>query len=149
MQLTKNFSLEELTKSETAIRLGISNAPSEEEIKNLHALCENVLQPLREHYDLPIVFNSGFRCADVNHRIGGSSTSQHVKGMAADFIIPSIDLKKIYKTIADSFEYDQLIYEFGSWIHVSFSAQHNRKQNLIATKNNSVTVYKSYNGEFV
>ena len=148
MQLSKNFSLKELTKSETAIRRGIPNEPSAEQIENLKTLVENVLQPLRDYFNLPLVVNSGYRSPAVNTLIGGSATSQHMKGEAADIIVPTLDLKTVYLAIMNNFVYDQLIFEFGSWVHVSFNRKKNRKQNLVAEKESGKTVYREYQNDF-
>ena len=148
MQLSKNFSLKELTKSETAIRRGIPNEPSAEQIENLKTLVENVLQPLRDYFNLPLVVNSGYRSPAVNTLIGGSATSQHMKGEAADIVIPTVDLKDVYLAIMGNLPYDQLIYEFDSWIHVSFNFIKNRRQNLIAEKKSGKTVYRTYQNDF-
>ena len=78
MNLTRNFTLSELTKSDTAIRKGINNNPSPEQIENLKALAVNVLQPVRSHFDKPLIISSGFRCAQLCLEIGSSINSQHV-----------------------------------------------------------------------
>ena len=116
MQLSKNFTLEEMTKSATAQRLGINNAPKVDEVDNLKKLCEKILQPLREEYKKPIIVSSGFRSEKLNNAVGGSSTSEHRYGMAAD--IHSIsDTKEDNKEIFDlivkmDLPYGQLINEF-------------------------------------
>ena len=146
--LSKNFSLEELIKSDMAIRRGMPNNPGNKELENLKALVENVLQPLRDLVGLPIVINSGYRSPAVNTLIGGSATSQHMKGEAADIIVPTLDLKTVYLAIMNNFVYDQLIFEFGSWVHVSFNRKKNRKQNLVAEKESGKTVYREYQNDF-
>ena len=90
MQLTENFSLHEMTKSETALRHGLDNTPGAAEIENLRRLCEQVLQPIRDAYGRGVKVNSGFRHPDVNAAVGGSRTSDHTKGMAADIEIPGV-----------------------------------------------------------
>ena len=91
MKLSKNFSLSELTKSQTATRKGISNEPSTEHVENLIHLAESVLQPVRDHFGKPVMISSGYRSPELCEAIGSSSKSQHAKGEAADFEIPGVD----------------------------------------------------------
>ena len=112
MQLTKNFSLHELTKSETALRMGFDNTPGEAETKALRLLCEKVLQPVRDHFGKGVKVNSGFRSAESNAAVGGSRTSDHVKGQAADIEIPGVPNAELAQWIMDNLEYTQLILEF-------------------------------------
>jgi zinc D-Ala-D-Ala carboxypeptidase len=148
MQLTKNFSLIELSTSETAVRKGVDNTPTTEVITNLRYLCENVLQPLREKYGKAINITSGYRSPKVNKLIGGSSTSDHCYGRAADFTVPDSDYKEVFEMLK-TIEHDQLIWEFGNdispqWIHVSYRVDGNRNQNLRAVKNKlGQTIYKA------
>lgn len=140
MQLTKNFSLIELTSSETAVRKGIDNTPTQLVVTNLKELCENVMQPLRDWYGKPINITSGYRSPKLNKAIGGSSTSDHCYGCAIDFTLPKEDYKDVHKWILANCNYDQMILEmctngYPNWIHVSFRLGNNRKQVLIATKN--------------
>ena len=130
----KFFTLRELTKSDTAIRKGIKNAPSKLEENNLIALVENILDPLREAYGKPIIVTSGFRCDELNRLIGGSKTSQHRTGQAADIrtvIDTPEENKKLYDLIIKlDLPFDQLIDEHNfDWVHVSYSPKH-RKQIL-------------------
>ena len=148
MNLTKNFTLHELTKSETALRLGLSNEPGEAEIQNLTTLCEKVLQPVRDHFARGVKVNSGFRHPDVNKAVGGSTTSDHCKGFAADIEIPGIANAELAQWIADNLEFRQLILEFytpgipdSGWVHVSYNPDDLKKQVLTATKQNGKTVY--------
>jgi len=127
MQLSENFSLWELTKSQTAERMGISNVPNKEEIKNLTALCKNVLQAVRSYYRVPIKPSSGYRCLALNKAIGSSSKSQHITGQAVDFEVPWVDNKVVARWIMDNLIFDQLILEFyregdpnSGWVHVSY-----------------------------
>lgn len=147
MQLSKNFTLKEMTKSATAQRLGISNSPKDNEVENLRKLCEKILQPLRDEYKKPIIVSSGFRGDKLNKAVGGSPTSEHRYGMAAD--IHSIsDTKEDNKEIFDlivkmDLPYGQLINEFNyDWIHVSYNPTRKRHEKLEALKNNGKTVYK-------
>jgi len=148
MKLTANFSLAEMVKSDTALRLGMDNTPGEEEIANMAALCENVLQPVREHYGKGVKVNSGFRHPDVNAKVGGSATSDHCKGMAADIEIPGIANAELAQYIVDNLPFKQVILEFytpgipdSGWVHVSFNPADNKKQVLTATKQSGKTVY--------
>lgn len=136
MKLTKNFSLAEMVFSPTARDKGISNEPNADQIAALKLLCERVLQPLRDHFGKPVVVTSGFRSAALNRVIGGSSTSQHSKGEAADFTIPGVSNLEVCRWLEKNLNYDQLIYEFGEsgWIHVSFSKHRTRNQELSAVK---------------
>jgi hypothetical protein len=138
-QLTKSFSLLELTSSETAVRKGIDNTPTIEVINNLSLLCGNVLQPLRNWYAKPINITSGYRSPKLNKAIGGSTTSDHCKGHAADFTVPNPDYGRVF-TFLKNMAFDQLILEmvkdgYPLWIHVSYKPTGNRNQILIAYKN--------------
>jgi len=148
MNLSKSFTLNELTKSQEALRLGIDNTPSEEHILNLKILCDNILQPIRDFYGLPLSVSSGYRSAELCKVIGSSSTSQHTRGEAADFEIFGVANKELSDWIVSNLEYDQCILEFwninepnSGWIHCSFSTKYNRKQYLKAEKVNGKIVY--------
>ena len=112
MQLTENFSLHELTKSETALRHNIDNTPGDAEIHNLRTLCEYILQPVRTAYGRGIKVNSGFRHPNVNAAVGGSRTSDHCKGQAADIEIPGVANYDLALYISQYFNFTQLILEF-------------------------------------
>ena len=142
MQLTRNFSLDEFTFSNTAVRKGIDNTPTEEAVKNLQALCVHVLQPLRDKLGKPITINSGYRCKELNKAIGGSRNSQHIEGKAADIKVEGVNVEELFQFIIRNIpEYDQCIQEFGHWIHISWNGYNNRNQNLRAIKVNSKTKY--------
>ena len=148
MNLTKNFTLSEMTKSETALRQGMANEPSETEINNLRTLCEQVLQPVRDYYGMGVKVNSGFRHPLVNAKVGGSTTSDHCKGMAADIEIPGVANADLAQWIADNCQFRQLILEFytpgipdSGWVHVSYDPNDLKKQTLTATKKDGKTVY--------
>ena len=148
MQLTNNFSLTEMVKSETALRHNMDNTPGEAEIASLRLLCEKILQPVREHYGKGVKVNSGFRHPEVNAKVGGSKTSDHGKGQAADIEIPGIPNADLAIWIMDNLEYTQLILEFytpglpdSGWVHVSYDPANLKKQNLTATKKDGKTVY--------
>lgn len=149
MKLSPNFSLAEMIKSDTALRLDMENEPGDEEIDNLTALCENVLQKVRDHYGKGVKVNSGFRHPDVNAKVGGSKTSDHCKGMAADIEIPGVANADLAEWIVENCEFRQVILEFytpgipdSGWVHVSYNPDDNKKQVLTAMKENGKTVYK-------
>jgi hypothetical protein len=148
MQLTNNFTLSEMVKSDTALRHDMDNIPGETEIENLKRLCEQVLQPIREHFKTGVKVNSGFRHPEVNAKVGGSKTSDHCKGQAADIEIPGIPNVDLAKWIMENLTYTQLILEFytpgvpdSGWVHVSYDPANLKKQNLTATKQGGKTVY--------
>ena len=147
MNLSKNFTVAELCKSELAIRRSIDNTPTETIISNLQALVVNVLQPTRDSIG-PIVINSGYRSPAVNVAVGGSPTSDHCLGMAADIEIAGYDNKMLAKFIEQNFKFTQLILEFyedgqpsSGWVHVSFDPNDLKCQCLRAVKQNGKTVY--------
>jgi len=148
MNLSKSFTLNELTKSQEATRLGIDNIPNEEHIQNLKILCEKILQPIRDFYGMPVSVSSGYRSVALCEAIGSSSKSQHTKGQAADFEIFGVANKDVAEFIVKNLEYDQCILEFwnendpnSGWVHCSYSANGNRKQYLKAEKLNGRIVY--------
>jgi len=148
MQLTNNFSLAEMVKSDTALRHDMDNTPGEAEIANLKTLCEKVLQPVRDHFQTGVKVNSGFRHPEVNAKVGGSKTSDHCKGQAADIEIPGVANADLAVWIMDNLDYTQLILEFytpgvpdSGWVHVSYDSANLKKENLTATKQNGKTVY--------
>lgn len=149
MKLSQNFSLAEMTKSETALRKGLENTPGEVEIENLRALAVNVLQPVRDHFQKGVHVNSGFRHPEVNAAVGGSKTSDHCKGQAADIEIPGVANADLAQWIVDNLPFRQVILEFytpgipdSGWVHVSYVEGDNKKQVLTAMKENGKTVYK-------
>lgn len=134
MNLTKDFTYEEMTKSTYAIRHGIDNIPNGEQTENLKQLCINVLQPLRDALEMPMVIDSGFRNYGINNAVGGASTSQHTKGQAADVIIPGMTpMEVIKKIVVLKLPFDQMIFEYGAWTHVSYNIAGNRGQILSKT----------------
>ena len=149
MKLTENFSLNELTKSQTAERKGIDNTPSAEHQENLKSLCEMVLQPIRDHFGQVVSISSGYRSPELCVAIGSSTKSQHASGCAADFEIFGVSNKELADWIDQNLDYDQLILEYwkesdpnSGWIHCSFNTQGNRKQYLRAYKENGSTKYE-------
>ena len=139
MKLSKNFSLEEMCRSNTASVRGLPNVPNAEQVKNLQQLCENVLQPLRNHLGKPVVINSGFRSQAVNMAVGGAKNSQHTKGEAADIKCKDYPYaKKIYAWIMDNLEFDQVILERKGkavWVHVSFRTNGKNRQQALTMLN--------------
>ena len=150
MKLTENFSLNELTKSQTAERKGIDNTPSTEHQENLKSLCEMILQPIRDHFSRVVTISSGYRSPELCTAIGSKITSQHAKGQAADFEIFGVSNKELADYINQNIRYDQLILEYwkpsdpnSGWVHCSFSPRENRKQYLKAYKDeNNKTCYQ-------
>jgi hypothetical protein len=149
MQLTENFSLNEMIKSETALRHGLDNNPDETIIENLRTLCTYVLQPLRTAYGRPITVNSGYRAPAVNAAVGGSKTSDHCRGQAADIEIAGVANADLANYIAQYFKFTQLILEFytpgipdSGWVHVSYDPNNLKCQCLTAMRENGQTVYK-------
>jgi hypothetical protein len=146
-KLSASFYLNEFTFSQEAERHGYKNEPNEKQIENLRLLCVNVLQPLREIINVPIFINSGFRSFDVNAAVVGRINSQHLEGKAADFVVHSMNLIDVFNIIIHKLSFDQLIYEFGKWIHVSWNGDKNRKDVMISKKVYGKTVYEKLNGE--
>lgn len=128
----KYFTIEELCRSDKARQMGINNTPTDDIIDSLSDLVENVLDPAREMLGRPITVNSGYRCLELNKAVGGATTSQHVKGEAADLTTGNREEnKRLFEIIRDNFPFDQLIDEHNfSWVHVSYRQGSNRKQIL-------------------
>ena len=148
MNLTRNFSLLELTKSDTAIRKGINNNPNAEQIEKLKLLCENILQPVRDHFGR-VKITSAFRSVELGLAINSSANSQHAKAEAADFECPGVDNAELADWIHKNLPYDQLILEFYTpgepnsvWIHCSWIANQQRASYLWAYKSEGITKYK-------
>ena len=149
MNLTKNFSLKELTSSQTAERKGINNTPSTEHQENLKSLCTHVLQPVRNHFNRVVSVSSGYRSEALCLAIGSKITSQHAKGQAADFEIYGLSNKELADWINKNLDYDQLILEYwkeedpnSGWVHASYISEGNRKQYLKAYRENGKTKYE-------
>jgi len=148
MNLTANFSLHELTKSETALRMGLDNTPGEAEIAALKLLAEKVLQPVRDHFAKGVKVNSAYRSPESNAAVKGSLTSDHCFGRAADIEIPGVANADLAQWIMDNLEYTQLILEFytpgipdSGWVHVSYNPEKLIKQELTAMKVAGKTQY--------
>ena len=150
MSLTKNFSLIELTKSQTAVRKGIDNTPEPHHQENLKSLCTAILQPVRDHFNCVVSVSSGFRSGALCEAIGSKLTSQHAKGEAADFEIFGVSNKDLADYIHFNLNYDQLILEYwqeedpiSGWVHCSYSEGNNRRQYLKAYKEGGRTKYEA------
>ena len=148
MELTRNFTLSELTKSDTAIRKGINNNPNAEQVEKLKALCENILQPVRDHFGR-VKVTSGFRSVDLCIAIVSSRDRQQAKAEAADFECPGVDNVELADWIKRELPYDQLILEFytpgepnSGWIHCSYIEGTPRASYLHAFRSEGKTKYK-------
>ena len=149
MKLTENFSLLELTKSQTAERKGIDNTPSPTHQENLKSLCTSILQPIRDHFNRVVSVSSGYRSEALCIAIGSKISSQHAKGEAADCEIFGVSNKELADWINENLTYDQLILEYwkeedpsSGWVHCSYKSEGNRKQYLRAYKENGSTKYE-------
>jgi|TARA_X000001382_G_C3149603_1_gene172557 hypothetical protein len=147
-RLSKNFTLTEFTKSQTASRRGLDNTPNEEHLQNAKLLFENVVQKVRDQFGITVI-NSGYRGPALNEAVGGSSKSQHCKGEAVDIECPGQSNYMVASWIEENLDFDQLILEFytpgkenSGWVHVSYKSEGNRKSVLTAMKENGKTVYK-------
>ena len=153
MNLSRNFSLQELIKSDTAIRKGIDNNPNSDQIEKLKALCENILQPVRDHFGR-VKVTSGYRSVELCMAIGSSSNSQHAKAEAADFECLGVDNAELSDWIKNNLDYDQLILEYytpgepnSGWIHCSYIPEGRRASFLHAYKSEGKTKYKPILGK--
>lgn len=147
MRLGRNFTLDEMIRSDTARKKGYAEqyTPPDEVVENLRLLVENVLQPARDKLNEAITVTSGYRCDRLNKAVGGAPTSQHRFGQAADLVASSN--AKLFEALRST-PFDQLIWEFGdadqpAWVHVSYSERH-RRQVLRAVKENRKTVYRVF-----
>ena len=148
MKLSKNFTLKEFTKSQTAERRDIDNTPNDEHLENAEFLFGNVVQKVRDNFG-PTTINSGYRGPELNEAVGGSSKSQHCHGQAADIEVPGVSNYEVAKWITENCDFDQVILEFytpgipdSGWVHVSYKKEGNRKSILTAMKEDGKTVYK-------
>jgi hypothetical protein len=154
MKISEHLDLSEIIRSESAKRAGINNMPTEEHIKNLKLLAENIFEPIRANFRVPIRISSGYRSKSLNSYIAGSMSSQHCKGEAIDIDMDGnshgITNAQVFEYIKNNLPFDQLIWEFGTnenpdWVHVSYSSTgKQRKQALKAIKENGRTQYKPY-----
>ena len=154
MKLSEHLDLAEVTRSETAKRKGISNEPTPEHLENFKKLAQNIFEPIRKHFGVPIHISSGYRSKALNTAIGGSLTSQHCSGEAIDIDMDGssngVTNKMVFEFIRANLNFDQLIWEFGTkdapdWVHVSFETSgKQRKQILRAIKSGGKTAYQPY-----
>ena len=153
MKLSRNFTLQELIKSDTAIRLGIDNNPNADQIEKLKELSENILQPVRDQFGR-VKVTSGFRSEELCLAIGSSVNSQHAKAEAADFEVIGVDNAELADWINMNLPYDQLILEYytpgepnSGWIHCSYIPEGRRASFLHAYKSEGKTKYKPILGK--
>jgi zinc D-Ala-D-Ala carboxypeptidase len=143
MKISKSFNLEDFTVSQTAIRKNIDNTPTPKIVSSIKELCDKVLEPLIDK-GFKFTINSGYRSPALNKAIGGAKNSQHVLGQAADLKPIGLTVEQFYQSIIKSgVQFDQIIQEFDSWVHVSFATPP-RNQKLRATKENGKTKYSIY-----
>jgi hypothetical protein len=142
MRLSEHFDLSEFTTSQEAVRIGIDNTPDEPTIGKLVALCNSVLEPIRDLVDVPLIISSGFRCLQLNRAIRSNDDSQHIKGEAADFYSTKMTVQDMFDMIRSSnVPYDQLIQEHNRWIHASYKPNP-RRQAMYATLEHGKTIYE-------
>jgi hypothetical protein len=149
MNLSKNFTMAEFTKSDTATKLKIDNTPKGEHLEAAKKLFENIVQKVRDHFG-PTVLNSGYRSPELNEAVRGSRTSQHCQGEAADIEVPGVPNADVAQWVVDNCDFDQVILEFytpgipdSGWVHVSYNSDgKQRKSVLTAMKEGGKTVYK-------
>lgn len=154
MKLSEHLDLAEVTRSDSAKRNGINNEPTPEHLENFKKLAQNIFEPIRKHFGVPIHISSGYRSKALNTAIGGSLTSQHCKGEAIDIDMDGsangVTNKMVFDYIKANLNFDQLIWEFGTkdapdWVHVSFSSTgKQRKQALRGVKTSGKTSYLTY-----
>lgn len=154
MKLSEHLDLSEVTRSDSAKRKGISNEPTAEHLENFKKLAENIFEPIRNHFKVPIHLSSGYRSAALNKAIGGASSSQHCTGEAIDIDMDGsangVTNKMVFDYIKNNLSFDQLIHEFGTkdapdWVHVSYeSTGKQRKQILKAVRKGGATSYVPY-----
>lgn len=159
MKLTEHFTTHEFERSETAQRLGIKNKMPQLHAVNAMALCVNVLEKVRTHFGKPVTITSGYRSAGLNEAVGGSRTSQHSFGKAADIVIDGVPAIEVFRYIVGNeskIHFDQCIYEMALdkdgnttaiWVHVSFNGAKNRRQSLKGVRRNGRTTYTNFKGE--
>ena len=147
MKLSKNFTIAEYIKSQTATRKDIDNSLSEDHLESAKLLFAKVVQPVREQWGVTVI-NSGYRSPALNKAVGGSSKSQHCKGEAVDLECVGSSNAEVAQWIESTLEFDQLILEFytpgdprSGWVHVSYKESNNRKSVLTASKIKGKTVY--------
>lgn len=154
MKLSEHLDLVEVTRSDTAKRKGISNQPTPEHLENFKKLAENIFEPIRKHFGVPIYISSGYRSSALNKAIGGETKSQHLLGQAIDIDMDGsssgVTNKMVFDYIKEQLPFDQLIWEFGTkdnpdWVHVSHKPSGTqRKMALRAVKVNGSKKYQPY-----
>jgi hypothetical protein len=139
-QLSPHFTLSEATKSQMAIRKGIANVPNAQEIEAMKLVAVHLLEPIREHFGVPFIPTSFFRCKELNDAVGSKDSSQHRKGQAADIEVPSVSNFALATWVKDNLSFDQLILEnytpgqpSSGWVHCSYKEQENRGEVLTFT----------------
>jgi hypothetical protein len=146
MKLSANFTLRELTRSGTAMRRGIENQPGNDEMLNLKALCQSCLQPIRDKFG-PVTILSGYRSPELNRAVGGSKTSAHPHGYAADITVPGYSTREVALWVAQNLpHFDQVIDEFGRWVHIGMmrpATENQRGELLECLKVDGLTQYRS------
>jgi hypothetical protein len=149
MKVSENFSLTELTYSDTAVRLGLKNEPTDEILRNLQKVCQFILEPIRNHFENPVVITSGFRSPELCLAVGSTIKSSHTRGEAVDMEIFGIANREVAEWVVRNLDFDQVILEFyeegipnSGWVHVSYCEGSNRKQYLKAYRKNNLIVYE-------
>lgn len=144
-ELSTNFTLEQMVRSQRAAAAGISNKPTPEIEKNLKELVTKLLQPIRDAIQKPIIVNSGYRNAATNRLVGGAKTSSHLSGYAADIVCPSYGSAKEFAKFIEKYlkendvKFDQLIYEYGTWVHIGYKRSNGDQRGEIITINKNGT----------
>lgn len=152
MQVTKNFHLSELVHSNTAVRLGIKNIPSQDHQANLITACHALFQPMRDALGQSVLISSGYRSPAVNKAVGGSTTSAHSVGYAIDFISPKFGTPREIATFLAKelpirgIKFDQIILEFDSWVHIGFKTRDGRQRNEVLTAKKVAGVTRFFKG---
>ena len=150
--ISKHITYEESTHSNTAVRKGITNSPTDEHLKNMQRVANDIFEPCREHFGEPIIINSFYRSLTLNSAVGGSNTSEHCFGSAIDARF-GYDSERsnaeLFHYIKDNFEFSQLIWEFGNaespkWVHFSLLSDNNRGQVLRAKRIDGVVRYNPF-----
>lgn len=146
MQLSKYVTRQEFEASQTAVRFGLNNTMNSTQLVAAKYLCTHVVDMIRDYYKRPVLISSGYRSPLLNRHIGGSTTSQHCLGEAVDFTVLGVSVDQVFNDIRSGkipgLVYDQLIHEFGSWVHISIKqGKLNRRENLRAVRQNGRTVY--------
>lgn len=128
-KISEHFTLFDVCNSSTALLKNIDNRPTSQVVTNATALIKNVLEPIRNHFNTPVLVNCMYRCPELNKLVGGVPTSQHCTGQAADIVIKGKTIEEVFNFVKNNLIYDQAIQE-GSWLHISFNLVKNRKQAL-------------------